>query len=56
MSLMISLFVGFRVDSLDCKVQSYKVVRSNRVRQYLEIECYRSGISGILGIFLLSNV
>ena len=34
MSSTVNLFVGFRVDSSDDKVQSAKVIRSNYVYQY----------------------
>ena len=35
MSLTVSFFVHFGVGSLDNKVQSYKVIKSNHVRQYM---------------------
>ena len=35
MSLTVSFFVHFGVGSLDNKVQSYKVIKSNHVRQYV---------------------
>ena len=52
-SLTVSFFVSFRVNSSDDKVRFDIVIRPNHIHQYVS---YKAGILDILCIFGLSNV